>query len=413
MKLTARVTRKIEDIPQEDWDKVFPDTLEGYNFLRSLDESKFDQFSFYYIAVYDGDEIVGAAPCFLLNYSLDTSISGSTRRIFNLIKKAFPDFLSIKALVCGMPMGKGQIGMARQDRRIVKAILHKMEEVAKHEKARIVAFKDFSHGYKDTLGFLLKKRFFKVDGLPYAEMDLDFKDFDDYLKKRLSGRSRYDLKRKFRKVDADVDIKMEIVDSPTDEDLKRIYELYMAMVAKHEMGFEIVPPEFFKAVPKHMPGQTKFFLWKVDDKVVAFLFCLLSGDVMIDYYLGLDYSVAHKYHLFFIKHRDMMKWCIEKGIKRYEIGISGYEPKKRLGFDFTPLDIYAKHRSRVMNPLFKILTRFLKFENFDPDLKEAIRSMREKGQVSHPKSVRTTHPERRAGKHSPDLHEEGALSGRD
>lgn len=394
MKLTARVTRKIEDVPQGDWDKVFPGVLEGYNFFKGLDKSKFDQFSFYYITVYDGDAIVGAAPCFLLNYSLDTSISGPTRRIFNLIKKAFPQFLSIKALVCGMPMGKGHIGMAHQDRRIVKAILHKMEEVAKHEKARIVAFKDFSHEYKDMLGFLLKKKFFKVDGLPYAEMDLDFKDFDDYLKKRLSGASRYDLKRKFKKVDADVDIKMEMVDEPNDEDLRRIYELYLAMVDKHEMSFEIVPQEFFKAVSKHMPGQTKFFLWKVDDKVVAFLFCLLSGDVMLDYYLGLDYSVAHKYHLFFIKHRDMMKWCIEKGIKTYEMGTTGYEPKKRLGFDFTPLTIYVKHMSRVINPILKMLTHLLKFENFDPDLKEVIRSMREKGQVSHPKGVRTTHPER-------------------
>lgn len=412
MKLTAKVTNKIEDIPKDSWDKIFPQTLEGYDFLRSLEETKFDQFSLRYITVYDGDKMVGAAPCFLLNYSLYTSISGPARRIFNLISRAFPDFLSIKAVVCGMPMGKGNIGVANKDRRIIKTIINKMEEVAKHEKARIVAFKDFSHDYNDTLGFLLKKRFFRVDSLPYAEMDLDFKDFDDYMKKRLSGASRYDLRRKFKKVDADVDIKMEIVDYPKDEDLKRVHELYLQMLDKHEMGFEVVPPEFFTNVPKNMPGNTKFFFWKVDDKIVAFLFCLLSGDVMIDYYLGLDYAVAHKYHLFFVKHRDMMKWCIEKGIKRYEIGISGYEPKRRLGFDFTPLHIYAKHRNRAVNPVFKLLTGFLKFENFDPDLKAVIRSMREKG-TSNPESIRTAHPERRAGKHSPDMHEERAVSGRD
>ena len=58
--------------------------------------------------IYDGDTAVGAAPCFSLRYSLDTSINGPLRRVFNFIKKIFPDFLSVKALACGIPMGVGQ-----------------------------------------------------------------------------------------------------------------------------------------------------------------------------------------------------------------------------------------------------------------------------------------------------------------
>ena len=411
MKLKTRVTGKIEDIPQEEWDHVFPNVLEGYNFFKSLDESKFEQFSFYYIMVYDGDVAVGAAPCFSLKYSLDTSMSGALRRVFNFIKKSFPDFLSVKALACGVPMGQGCIGMAGNGKDIIGAILKKMEEIARHEKAQLIAFKDFPYSYSNAFSILDDNGFFKVDSLPYAEMNITFKDFDGYLN-MLSGASRYDLRRKFKKVDSSVKIKMEIADKLDEDILVEMYELYVQIISKHEMTFEIVPMAFFRNMARNMPGETKFFLWRIEGKLAAFLFALRSGDIFIDYYLGLDYALAHKYHLFFIKFRDVMKWCIENKIKKYEIGVSGYEPKRRLGFDFVPLYIYAKHRSRLMNPIFKILAHFLKFENFDPDLKKVKRSMSEK-RSSHAKSIHPDSHKRHDGQRGPALLEARARADRD
>ncbi len=410
MDLKARVTRKIEDIPREDWDAVFPNTLEGYNFFKSLDESRFEQFSFYYIMIYDGDTAVGAAPCFSLRYSLDTSISGPIRRALNLIKKGLPNFLSVKALACGAPMGEGQIGIAGHNKEIVEAILKKMEEIARHEKARLVAFKDFRRNYSDAFRALSDKGFFKIDSLPYAEMDITFKNFDEYMNK-LSGATRYDLKRKFKKVDGAVKIEMEVLDEPDDDIFDEIYGLYLQMLEKHEMSFEIAPKDFFKKMAKNMPKETKFFLWRIEGKMVAFLFALTSGGLFVDYYLGLDYEVAHKYHLFFIKFRDTMKWCLENKITRYEIGFSGYEPKRRLGFDFTPRTIYARHRSRLVNPLFKILAHFLKFENFDPDLRNIKRSMSEK-RPSDTKGIRADPLKRHLRHHSPVMHEDGVDANR-
>jgi predicted N-acyltransferase len=119
-----------------------------------------------------------------------------------------------------------------------------------------------------------------------------------------------------------------------------------------------------------MPHKVKFFLWEIDGKLVAFLLCLVSEDMLIDYYVGLDYSVAYKYYLYFIKFRDVLTWAIHHKIKRYEMGITGYEPKRRLGFDFIPLYLYVKLRNRMLRPAFNLICQFLKFENFDPVLKD-------------------------------------------
>ncbi len=368
--LKTKVTRKISEIPVGDWNKVFPDILESYDFFRTIDESGLEQFSLYYIMVYDRKAPIGATACFLVNYSLDTSINGPLRRVTNSIKRFAPNIFSLKAFICGTPMSRGRIGITGRQDVVMKAILRRMEQIAKKNKAAIIAFKDFEQNRTELLDPLQKKGFSKFDSLPSTELNIWFKDFEEYLK-TLSGANRYDLRRKFKKVDGHVAIDREIVDSLDDDALRDVYKLYLDIVAKHDMGFELLPIAFFRNISKNMPGRVKFFLWRIDGKLAAFLFCMVSGDLFIDYYLGLDYSIAYKHHLYFIKFRDVMEWVIKHKIKKYEMGISGYEPKRRLGFDFIPLYLYVKLRNRMLRPVFNLICQFLKFENFDPDLKEA------------------------------------------
>lgn len=370
--LKTKVTRRISEIPVADWNRIFPDILEGYDFFRAMDESGLEQFSFYYIMVYNRKVPVGAAACFLVDYSLDTSINGPLRRVTNGIKKFAPNIFSLKALVCGIPMSRGRIGVAGDSDAAVRTILRRMEQIAKKSRAAIIAFKDFDQSCTKLLDPLQKTGFSKFDSLPTTELNILFKDFEEYLK-TLSGANRYDLRRKFKKVDGHIAIDLEVVDALDDRALQDVYKLYMDIVVKHDMGFEVLPMSFFRNISKNMPGRVKFFLWRIDGKLVTFLFSLVSGDLLIDYYLGLDYSIAYKYHLYFVKFRDCMNWCIKHKIKKYEMGITGYEPKRRLGFDFVPLYLYVKLRNRMLRPVFNLICQFLKFENFDPDLKEAKR----------------------------------------
>ncbi len=365
----TRIVRRIEDVSREEWDRVFPNVLESYNFFKTLDESSLAQFSFYYILVYSNKTLVGAAPCFLMNYSLDTSINGPLRRLSNAVRSVAPNIFSIKAFVCGMPLGQGRIGMPREYSGVLGAILRRMEQVARKERAPIIAFKDFDHSYTNLLDPLQKNGFVKVEILPTTEINVWFSDFEEYLN-TLSAASRYDLRRKFKKADRLAGIKMEVVNSLDEATLADVYRMYLEIVKRHDMTFELLPIDFFRNVSKNMPEQAKFFLWRIDKKLIAFLFCLVSDEMLIDYYVGLDYTIALKYHLYFIKFRDVMNWCINNKIKRYEMGITGYEPKRRLGFDFIPLYLYAKVRNRIFHPVLKIICHILRFENFDPALRK-------------------------------------------
>ena len=373
--LTTKVVRKIEEISPEEWNQAFPQVLENYYFFKTLDESNFHQFSFYYILVYDHNKLLGAASCFLMNYPLDTTVQGPFKSFSTAIKKIFPKVFNLKALICGLPMGPGRIGIAGKADKVIKTILECMEQIAKQEKAPVVAFKDFGIDYAHVLEPLQARGFSKLESMPNTEMEIEFSSFEQYLK-TLSRASREGIKRKFKKVDGQVKIDLEI-SNDLNGPLEEVHALYLQTLARNDVNFEILPKEFFRNISKNMPEQTKYFLWRIDNKLVAFAFCLVSNDHLIDYYLGFDYSVAYDYHLYFIRFRDLMNWCIQNKIKRYEMGSTSYEPKKRLGFNFIPLFVYAKHRNQWINPLFKMVCRFLEPENFDQTIKKMKRKHEE------------------------------------
>ena len=367
--LTTKVVSRIEEIPVQDWESVFPKVTENYYLFKSLDESHLEQFSFYYIIAYDNAIAVAATSCFLMRFPFDMTVHGPLKTFLSFIKKLMPNILCPKVLICGLPMGQGRIGIAKDCPGAMEAICAGMEKIAKEQKAEMFLYKDFNATYDALFSPLLKKGFSRVESLPSTDMAITFSSFDDYLKK-LSQTSRENLKRKLKKADSQVKIDLEVTDTLSDELLPDVYGLYLQTFDKQDMGLEKLTMDFFRRTSANMPQQVKYFLWRIEGKLVAFAFCLISGDHFIDYYLGFEYAVAYQYNLYFIRFRDLLKWCIAHGIKSYEMGVTTYEPKRRLGFDFIRLYFYIKHRNPLINPFIKVISHFVKPENFDPVFKE-------------------------------------------
>jgi predicted N-acyltransferase len=205
--------------------------------------------------------------------------------------------------------------------------------------------------------------------MPSTEMAVPFRSFDEYVK-TLNRASRDGLKRKLKKIDRSAPLPMEVRERLSEEELGEVHALYAQTLLRHgEMSFEVITKDFFRSISDHMPDQTRYFLWRLDGRIVAFAFCFVSSKRMIDYYLGFDYALAYDLHLYFSRFRDLMKWCIENKIPVYEMGNTGYEAKRRLGFGFIRLFVYAKHLHKFINPFFHLLCRCLRPENFDATFK--------------------------------------------
>ena len=369
MELRTEIITDITRISSEAWSRVYPDVLESYSFFKTLQESGLEQFEWHYILVYDAEELVGIAPCFLMHYPLDTTVQGPIKSVLLKIKKRFPHFMELRALVCGLPMSQGRIGVVRDPKAVVRAICEAMESLAASQKISILGFKDFGLRECEWLDALQAEGYYKFESMPSTEMAVPFLSFDEYVK-TLNRASRDGLKRKLKKIDQATPLPMEIRERLSEDELNQVHALYTQTLLRHgEMSFEIMTKDFFRLISDHMPAQTRYFLWCLDGRIVAFAFCFVSAERMIDYYLGFDYALAHDLHLYFTRFRDLMKWCILNKIPVYEMGNTGYEAKRRLGFKYIRLFVYAKHRNEVVNPFFHLLCRCLKPENFDTTFK--------------------------------------------
>lgn len=367
--LTLKLFRRIQEIPEKDWISIFPQELENYYFFKALDESDFQGIKFYYAICYKNGVPIGATTLFLMDFQLDMAVRGWVKYLTHAVKKVFPGLLRVKIIFCGSPMRNCMLGIVGEKEPVLEAIVECMARLAKEEKAAALVFKDLDASYEVLSPYLLARGFKRIASMPNTMMDIDFDSFDGYLKK-LSRSSREGFKRKLKKIAQGLKFDLEVTSQVDLELSYELHELYMQSVKNSEVEFEELPAGFFANISRNNADRAKFFLWRVQGKLVAFAYCLVCEGHFVDYYLGFDYSIAHEYSLYYLRFKDLINWCIDNKMKVYEMGQSSYEIKRRLGFEFIPLYAYCKPASNFFMPLFKFYNKFLTFEKLDPVFKK-------------------------------------------
>ncbi len=150
----------------------------------------------------------------------------------------------------------------------------------------------------------------------------------------------------------------------------QIYPLYLQVHERSAMKFENLSKEFFVGIAKEIPERARFFIWRIDGRIVAFSLCLIHGDTLYDECIGLDYDVALELHLYFYTVRDVIRWAIDQKLRFYVSGPLNYDPKLHLGHELAPLDLYVLHTRAWLNPIFSFALKYLEPTRHDPILKK-------------------------------------------
>ncbi|MDD5085185.1 MAG: GNAT family N-acetyltransferase [Candidatus Omnitrophica bacterium] len=366
---TVKTAESLGEIDPKEWENIFPASSQNYYFFKTAAETLTRQFKFYHIVISRDNRTVCIAPCFTMDYPLDTTVDGAPKKLIAMLRKIFPRFLMMRVFACGSVAGEGKIGIdsTNNPAEIMGQLTTEMKKIARKENASLIAFKDFTHHQNTLFESLTKSGFRKIESYPAVELDIDFKSFDEHVA-TLSKATRKDLRRKFRKINALTDLKMELR-SDVEDCLDEVYNLYLNTFERSAVKFEKVTKEFFGNISKNMNGKTKYFLWKLNGKLAAFDLCVVSGDLLVDEYIGMDYDVAHENHLYFVTFRDIINWCIENGIRKYRSGALNYDPKKRLDFKFLPQYVHAKHSNPIVNFILRLASPLLRPERSDPVLR--------------------------------------------
>jgi predicted N-acyltransferase len=356
----ATVLRRGDLAKADEWRSAFRNQCKDHRYYELIEQTLANDFQYEYLLLRDAGGIVrGIQPFFFVQQNLVEGIPGGIRHFVDSVRRKFPKFLTMRVLMVGCAAGEGHIGtVISADATWLADALHAvLPSIARAGKASLIALKDFPARYRSVLAAFSNDGYARVPSMPMTRLALNFRDFDDYLA-HLSYSTRKSLRRKFRKTERAADITHQITTDITPY-LDEIYPLYLAVHERSPMKFEKLTKEYLSQLGRSMPERARFFIWRIEGRIVAFSLCLVHDDTLYDEYLGLDYSVAYDLHLYFYTIRDILTWAIENGLTFYCSSPLNYDPKLHLGFELAPLDLYVRHARSLFNPIFGRIVRWL------------------------------------------------------
>ncbi len=372
------VTNTIKDIPRQDWDSLFGDTIEGYGYQKTLEESGLKEFSFGYLLGKSDGKLITVIPFFVMDFSFATLTRGALRNLILGLQKFFKRFLKMKILFLGAPTTEEfyfGFDKSRDLNMIMDEALAELSRFCQKEKISGFLFYNLSQKDKLLAEHLKAKKFIEMESLPTTLIKIEASSWEDYIK-RLSKNMRKDLKRKLKRSASQAQLTTELRDNISDI-APHIYQLYLNNFNQSDVSFELLTPNFFLDICRNMPGVAKFFVTYDKDKIVAFNLCLIRDGLFIDKTVGFDSRVAHKYHLYYTTFCHNLSWCIKNSLSFYQPGTTDYYPKIRLGAKLIPLYIYARAFNPLLDALLRSTAKFIEPKNLEPALRDIANSKKE------------------------------------
>ena len=353
------------------WKCALQNKCKDHRYYEIVQETLQCGFEHHYLLIEDhAGQVRAIQPVFFVRQNLVEGVRGKVRSIVGTIRKMFPRFLTMRVLMVGCGAGAGDLGVWDKDDEpfVAKALQSSLQTYARQNKASLVVFKDFPAIYRSALEVLYSSGYARIPSMPMTRLSLRYENWDEYFG-ALSKATRKDLRRKFRKAERAPNIEMEVVTDVTPF-IDEIYPLYLAVHERSALKFETLTKEYFRAIGQQIPERARFFIWRQNDKIVSFSFCLVCGDAIYDECVGLDYEVALDLHLYFYTLRDIISWALQQRLKYYYSNPLNYEPKLHLDCELVCLDLCVIHTNPLLNPIFCRLIKYLGPTRHDPILRK-------------------------------------------
>ena len=364
----AWVVTSASKIPAELRRTALAGRSKDFRYYELLEESLRTQFDYRHFVLHDEASGEWAVqPFFFVNQDLLAGLPQAVRSLFAPVRKLWPRFLTLRMMMIGCAAGEGELDHAGPW--LPDALREAIDAYRPQARASIILFKDFPSTYRDALETFTRHGYQRAPSMPAARLELDFADFEEYMTVRLSKVFRKNLRRKLRASEGSLPIAMEVLTDATHL-VDEIYPLYRQTYERSDFKFEELNQEYFALIGRRMPDQIRYFIWRQGGRIIAFSLCLVHGGILHDLAVGLDYTVALDLHLYFLTWRDVIQWCLKNGVTTYHTGPLNYDPKLHLKLLLVPQDLYARHNSPLLNPIFKLAIKYLEPTRHDATLKK-------------------------------------------
>ncbi|MGH6963256.1 MAG: GNAT family N-acetyltransferase, partial [Phenylobacterium sp.] len=344
-----RVIDRLATLERRAWDRLFPGELEGYDYLAAVESAGIEGFRWRYLLVEEQGRLLAAAPAFLTEYPLETTLAGPARRVADGLRRVAPEALTLRLACIGSPctetalLGFDPAVTERQKPQLLRQILAGLDQTASRERCGLLGIKDVAEG-GSGLWSQAAPEYRALASLPSASLDIDFTSIDAYLQ-RLSPATRKDMRRKLKALDQ---VRVETRAS-IDDVLDPVMALYAETRARAEMALEDLTPAYFQGVLRRLGDRAFCTLYWQGADLLAVNLLLQDGDTLLDKFFCMNAERGRPLNLYFLSWFTNVRLCLERGLSHYRSGQAGYENKLRLGSTITRNANYFRHRNALLN----------------------------------------------------------------
>lgn len=355
----------------EHWQHAFASQHKDHRYYEIVADTLHPEFLYLFFTLRDErGKIRAVQPFFILDQDILAGARPFVGRLLDVVRRRWPRFMFMKTMMVGCVAGEAHLDDGNDASRAAHAQLL-ASTIAKHARklgVRLIVLKEFPDSYRDVLSCFVQGGFTRLPSMPLTVLNIQYSSFDEYMQKALNSATRSKLRKKF---EATVGVPIELtVSNDVTSIVDEIYPLYLQVYDRSKLHFEKLTKEYFCRLGKMMPDRARFFVWRRAGKAVAFGECIVHGDTMFAEYLGLDYGVAIRLHLYHYVFRDLVRWGMANGYKYFQSTGLNYDPKLHLRHRLKPVDLYVKHTSYVINIAMRMALPWLEPTRYDKTLRK-------------------------------------------
>ncbi|HEY3951053.1 peptidogalycan biosysnthesis protein [Phenylobacterium sp.] len=356
MPYTQRVVTSLRAADRAQWEALKrPDPLESYDYLLAVEEAGLPGFAWRYVLLEDDGLLVAAAPMFLTDYALETTLVGPGKALVQGVRRIFPQAFKLKLAGMGSPCtGSPGLGLwpamtADMSAMHLSVLIGAFEAEARARRCGLFALKDVAEPQGALFAAAARPQGYRpMASLPIAVLPIDFPDLDAYFA-RLSYTARKDMRRKLRVLPKlRIEVREDIADVA-----ERLMGFYAATRERADMAFEELTAAYFEGVPKAMPGRAFWVLYWEGETLIGGNLLLQDEATLVDKYILMEPVRGRALNLYFVSWFTNVRLCLERGLKLYQPGQAAYENKLRLGCELTRTAIWFRHRNPLVNAVMQ------------------------------------------------------------
>ena len=237
-------------------------------------------------------------------------------------------------------------------------LLEQIELLEKKLKPQYIILRDFDTHNKAVKSFLHSKGYIQAS-MPQSAVyrEFNWKDSADYVN-TLSKRSR----KHFRKdIEAFEDkLQVQIKDNLSDSELKKSYELYLA-VKENNLGLNTFTYPFSLFLHMNTSSQWEFIMIYTkenQDQVIGVMFCYKNkSNVYTPAVIGMDYQFSREYNIYRqLLYQTIMR-ARELGSKRIDFGLTAGFEKRKVGAQIIDRCCYIQTRDNFAMEALEFLRK--------------------------------------------------------